>query len=112
MAPSDAPYFRYLHAGEIAGFLVLAAYVVRTYFGALRWGGAAGTALVRTVLAVALTAALRTFYYSGAATRMLGKVQGIAQPEDTPLVWTLLLLSLVLVQRELFQRWPLPAERE
>ena len=104
---TDAPYFRYLHAGELAGFLVLSAFVVRTYFGGLRWGSASLTAVVRTALAVGLTAALRAFYYSGAANWMLGKVEGIAQPEDTPLVWTLLLLSLVLVQRELFQRWPL-----
>ncbi len=50
---------------------------------------------------------LHVFYYSAAGTRLLGKVPGIAQPEDTPLVWTLLFLAVVLVQRDLFDRWPL-----
>jgi hypothetical protein len=40
---------------------------------------------------------------------MLGRVEGIAQPEDTPLVWTLAFLAVVIVQRDLFARWPLPA---
>jgi hypothetical protein len=34
-------------------------------------------------------------------------VPGIAQPEDTPLVWTLLFLAVVLAQRDLFGGWPL-----
>jgi hypothetical protein len=56
---------------------------------------------------VAGAAALHLFYYSSAATRLLGKVPGIAQPEDTSLVWTLLFLAVVLVQRDLFAGWPL-----
>lgn len=52
-------------------------------------------------------ALLHLYYYSGAATRMLGKVPGMGQPEDTPLVFTLLFLAVVLVQRELFDGWPL-----
>jgi hypothetical protein len=101
---TDAPYFRYLHAGEIAGFLVLATYALDTYFGTPR---ARAARLLRTLLAAAGAALLHVWYYSEAATRMLGKVQGIAQAEDTPLVFTLLFLSIVLAQRDLFDRWPL-----
>jgi hypothetical protein len=101
---TDAPYFRHLHAAEIAGFVVLAAFALDASFGAAR--SAAGRAL-RTVVALAAAAALYVFYYSGAATRLLGKVPGVAQPEDTPLVWTLLFLAVVLVQRDLFRGWPL-----
>jgi AAT family amino acid transporter len=101
---TDAPYFRHLHAGEVAGFFVLSAFALDTWFerprttiGRVLW----------TVLALVATVLLHIFYYSAAATRLLGKVPGIAQPEDSPLVWTLLVLALVLVQRELFDRWPL-----
>jgi hypothetical protein len=59
------------------------------------------------VIALALTAALHAFYYSDAATRLLGKVPGFGQPEDSPLVWSLLFLAVILVQRELFDGWPL-----
>jgi amino acid transporter, AAT family len=101
---TDAPYFRHLHAAELSGFLVLSAFALDTFFGAAR--GAAGRA-IRTAVAIGGVAALHLFYYSGAATRLLGKVPGIAQPEDTSLVWTLLFLAVVLVQRDLFGGWPL-----
>jgi hypothetical protein len=104
---TDAPYFRHLHAAEISGFVVLAAFALDASFGAARRG--AGRAL-RTVVALAAAAALYVFYYSSAATRLLGKVPGIAQPEDTPLVWTLLFLAVVLVERDLFGGWPLRRE--
>jgi hypothetical protein len=101
---TDAPYFRYLHVAEIGGFVVLAAYALDTYFGTPR------TALARVLRTAAIAGGaivLHLYYYSGAATRMLGKVPGMGQPEDTPLVWTLLFLSVVLVQRDLFGGWPL-----
>ncbi len=101
---TDAPYFRHLHAAELSGFLVLSAFALDTFFGTAR--GAAGRA-VRTAVAAGGVAALHLFYYSDAATRLLGKVPGIAQPEDTSLVWTLLFLAVVLVQRDLFAGWPL-----
>jgi hypothetical protein len=101
---TDAPYFRHLHAAEVSGFIVLAAFALDTFFGATR--SAAGRT-GRTAAVVAGAAALHLFYYSSAATRLLGKVPGIAQPEDTSLVWTLLFLAVVLVQRDLFAGWPL-----
>lgn len=105
---TDAPYFRYLHAGEVAGFVILATFIVRTYFaeifGKARIWVRAG---LRIVLAALGGAVLYLFYYSELSTRLLGRVPGIGQPEDTPLVWTLLFLSVVLVQLEFFRRWPL-----
>jgi len=101
---TDAPYFRYLHAAEMAGFLVLAAFALDTSFATPR--GAAARVL-RTLFALGGAAVLHVFYDSGAATRLLGKVPGVGQPEDTPLVWTLLFLAVVLVQRDLFDGWPL-----
>jgi AAT family amino acid transporter len=103
---TDAPYFRYLHAAEVAGFAVLAAYALDTSFGPAR--GVAGRAVRTAEIAVA-AALLHLAYYSDVASRLLGKVPGLAQPEDTPLVFTLLLLGVVLVQRDLFGGWPLRA---
>lgn len=105
---TDAPYFRYLHAGEIAGFVILAAAAVSTYFRDLFVGSGLWLRLaLRTVLALLGGAALYAFYYSPASTLLLGKVPGFGQPEDTPLVWTLLFLAVVLIQADLFGGWPL-----
>jgi hypothetical protein len=105
---TDAPYFRYLHAGEISGFVILAAFIVKTYFNnIIDAGPLVVRALVRTVLAGVGGGLFYLFYYSPASTMLLGKVPGIAQPEDTPLVWTLLFLSVVMIQAEFFRGWPL-----
>jgi amino acid transporter, AAT family len=101
---TDAPYFRHLHAAELAGFFILSAFALDTFLG--RPATLPQRALW-TLLAAIATAALHVFYYSPLADRLLGKVPGFAQPEDTPLVWTLLVLTLVLVQRDFFAGWPL-----
>jgi AAT family amino acid transporter len=101
---TDAPYFRHLHVAELAGFFVLAAYALDTAFGCPQ---TALARLVRTAAVLAVAAGLHVFYYSSAATRLLGKVPGYGQPEDSPLVWSLLCLAVVLAQRDLFDRWPL-----
>ncbi len=105
---TDAPYFRYLHAGEIAGFVILSAFIVKTYFANLvQSGSLVARAAIRTAAAVGGGALFYVFYYSPASTLLLGKVPGVAQPEDTPLVWTLLFLAVVLIQAEFFRGWPL-----
>jgi hypothetical protein len=101
---TDAPYFRHLHVAEVAGFAMLAAYALDTFFGKAT---TAGRRLLWTALTLAGAAVLHVAYYSPLATRVLGKVPGMAQPEDTPLVFTLLVLALVLIQREFFAGWPL-----
>lgn len=105
---TDAPYFRYLHAGEIAGFVILSAFIVKTYFANMvQAGSLTARAAIRTLAAVLGAALFYVFYYSPASTLLLGKVPGIAQPEDTPLVWTLLFLAVVMIQGEFFRGWPL-----
>lgn len=105
---TDAPYFRYLHAGELSGFIILAAFVLKTYFKNFPSGLSLPIrALIRTVLAFGGGMAIYYFYYSPASTVLLGKVPGIAQPDDTPLVWTMLFLLVVMVQAEFFGGWPL-----
>jgi len=103
---TDAPYFRYLHAAEIAGFVMLAAVIIKTHFDhAEAVEGMAARSTIRTLLAVLGGAGFYLFYYSPAATLLLGKVPGVAQPEDTSLVWTMLFLGVVLAQAEFFPRY-------
>ncbi|HOT82331.1 MAG TPA: hypothetical protein PLQ12_03395 [Candidatus Defluviicoccus seviourii] len=105
---TDAPYFRYLHAGEIAGFGMLGAFITRAYLDApLQRLALAARLAARTLLAAAVGAVAYLFYYSSAGTALLGRVPGIGQPEDTPLVWTLLFIAVVLCQLEFFRGWPL-----
>lgn len=105
---TDAPYFRYLHTGEIGGFVILAAFMLAVYFNNIPNALSLPLrALVRTVIALAAGLAIYWFYYSSATTVILGKVPGIAQPDDTPLVWTILYLSVIMVQADFFQNWPL-----
>lgn len=107
---TEAPYFRYLHAGEIAGFGMLGAFIARAYLDApVRRLPAVPRLAVRMLLAALFAAAAYLFYYSSAGTALLGRVPGIGQPEDTPLVWTLLFIAVVLCQMEFFRGWPLAA---
>jgi hypothetical protein len=34
-------------------------------------------------------------------------VPGVAQPGDTPLVWTILFLSIIMIQADFMKGWPL-----
>jgi riboflavin transporter FmnP len=105
---TDGPDFRFIHAGEICGFFVLAAFILKHYFNNFPnlnslWAGA----VIRTMLAMAGGLVFYWFYYSPLATIVLAKVPGIAQPGDTSLVWTILFLSVIMVQVDFFEGWPL-----
>jgi len=106
---TDAPYFRYLHTGEISGFVILATFVLRTYFNNFPNTRSIGlNAIIRTSLVFMGGLGFYVFYYSPASALLLGKVPGIAQPDDTPLVWTILYLAIVMIHGEFFKSWPLP----
>jgi hypothetical protein len=105
---TDAPYFRYIHTGEISGFFVLATFILAVYFHNFPnlkslWL----SAIVRTVIVLIAGYLIWLFYYSAAGTYILGKVPGIAQPDDTPLVWTILFLSVIMIHTDFFDRWPM-----
>jgi AAT family amino acid transporter len=105
---TDGADFRYIHAGEICGFFILAAYILKYYFNNFPnvkrlWL----RATLRTLLSIGGGMLLYWFYYSPLATFFLSKVPGIAQPGDTPLVFTILFLSVVMIQVDFFEGWPL-----
>ncbi|MBE0597907.1 MAG: hypothetical protein IH614_11610 [Desulfuromonadales bacterium] len=103
----DAPYFRHLHVAEMSGFFIMGLVIWRVFFrnapGQLppmaRW-------VVRTLAVIAIGLLLRWFYYSeGIGTAFLDRVPGLAQPDDTPLAWTLMMLSLMLVYDRFFNAY-------
>lgn len=103
----DAPYFRFLHAAEMAGFLILATFVVSIYLGNLLSGSSAVVRILsRTLTALVLATLLMWFYYA-AGPLFLGTVPGIAQAEDTPLCWSFFMISFVLIHRHFFNAAPL-----
>jgi hypothetical protein len=105
---TDGPDFRLIHAGEISGFFLLAAFILKTYFNNFpNLVGIWPRAIIRTLIAIAGGLLFYWFYYSPLATFFLAKVPGFAQPGDTPLVFTLLFLCVVLIQKDFFCGWPL-----
>jgi amino acid transporter, AAT family len=105
---TDGPDFRYIHAGEIAGFFILAVFILKNYFNNFPNAGPLWLkAIIRTIISLVLGLLIYWFYYSSLATFFLAKVVGFAQPGDTPLVWGLLFLSIIMVQFEFFEGWPL-----
>lgn len=104
---TDGPDFRYIHAGEIAGFWILAAFLLHIYFNNFpNFGGIWVRAVGRTVLSIAGGMLFYAFYYSPLATTVLAKVPGIAQPGDTPLVWTFLFIAVIMIHDSFFNAWP------
>jgi AAT family amino acid transporter len=105
---TDGPNFRYLHTGEISGFFILAAFILSTYFNNVpRLSSLVARGVVRTIITIAGGVLIYFFYYSPATTFFLGKVAGVAQPDDSPLVWTILFLSIILIHRDFWGAWPL-----
>ncbi len=105
---TDGPDFRLIHAGEVAGFFILAAFILKTYFNNFpNLSGIWSRAVLRTLIAAAGGLLFYWFYYSPLATFFLAKVPGFAQPGDTPLVYTMLFLSVILIQWDFFFGWPL-----
>jgi hypothetical protein len=103
----DAPYFRFLHAAEMAGFLILATYVVSIYLGNLLSGSNAVVRILSRTLAALILATLMMWFYYAAGPIFLGTVPGIAQAEDTPLCWSFFMISFVLIHRHFFNAAPL-----
>jgi amino acid transporter, AAT family len=105
---TDGPDFRLIHAGEISAFFLLSAFILKTYFNNFpNLSGIWPRAIVRTVLAVIMGLLFYAFYYSPLATFFLAKVPGVAQPGDSPLVFTMLFLCIILIQSDFFYGWPL-----
>ncbi len=105
---TDGPDWRFIHMGEVAGFFILFAFIWKYYFNNFPNGlGIWGRSIIRSLIVIAGGLLIYAFYYSSATKFFLGKVHGWAQPDDKPLVWTLLFLAVVLIQANFFHMWPL-----
>jgi amino acid transporter, AAT family len=105
---TDGPDFRFIHGGELSGFFILAAFILKSYFNNFpNLNSIWARAVIRTAIAMGGGLLFYWFYYSPLATFFLAKVPGFAQPGDTPLVWILLFLSIIMIQRDFFSGWPL-----
>jgi len=105
---TDGPDFRYIHGGEIGGFFILSAFILKNYFNNFpNFGGIWLRAVIRTVITIVGGMLIYLFYFSHATAFFLGKVYGFAQPGDTPLVWSILFLCVIMVQCDFFEGWPL-----
>ena len=105
---TDGPDWRFIHMGEVSGFCVLFAFIWKYYFN--NWPNGLPLllrAIIRSLIGVAGGLLTYWFYYSPLAVVVLGKVPGRAQPDDQPLVWTLLFLAVLLMQVQFFHNWPL-----
>jgi AAT family amino acid transporter len=105
---TDGTDFRFIHTGEIAGLFILAAFILKNYFNNFpNFGNIWIRAAARTIISMAFGLLFYAFYYSPLATFFLAKVSGIAQPGDTPFVWTFLYISIIMVHGQFFNTWPL-----
>ncbi|MCB2192061.1 MAG: hypothetical protein KQI62_10880 [Deltaproteobacteria bacterium] len=105
---TDGPDWRFIHMAELAGFFILFAFIWKYYFNNFpATGPLLLRAVVRSLIGLAGGMLIYWFYYSPLTKFFLGKVHGWAQPDDKPLVWTLLFLAVVLIQAEFFHNWPL-----
>jgi hypothetical protein len=105
----DAPYFRHLHVAEISGFLIMALFIWKVFFHNAPAGlPRIARGAVRTGAIFSIGLLLRWFYYAeGIGAAFLDRVPGIAQPDDTSLAWTILMISLILAYERFFNAFPL-----
>jgi hypothetical protein len=105
---TDGPDWRFIHMGEVSGFCVLFAFIWKHYFNNFPNGlPLIPRAIIRSLIGVGGGLLVYWFYYSPLSNFFLGKLEGWGQPDDQPLVWTLLFLAVVLIQAEFFHNWPL-----
>lgn len=105
---TDGPDFRFLHTAEISGFFILASFILKHYFNNFPNTKSIGlNAVLRTLIVIGGGILIHLFYYSNATVFFLGKVPGIAQPDDAPLVWVILFLSVIVIHADFFEGWPL-----
>lgn len=102
----DAPFFRHLHAAEVAMFFIIGAYILQVFFNNFPTKKSAlVNGIVRVAIVLVIGLLLRTFYYSEPlGTGFLDRVPGIGQPDDTPLCWSMLLLSMIMIYDRFLNR--------
>jgi hypothetical protein len=87
---------------------MLAAFILKIYFNNFpNTRGLWLRSIIRTAISITGGILIYFFYYSPATIFFLGCETGRGYPADTPLAWVMLFLSIIMIQEEFFQGWPL-----
>ncbi len=101
-----APDWRWLHVGEMAIFLLVPALFLNFYFG--NWPKKFSMPVnvtIRTLIVVVASVLLYIFYYR-TSHLFLGTQKGLAHPQQFPMIPTIWLVNLMLVQHWFMDNWP------
>ena len=106
---TDGPDFRYGEAGVVSGFFMLAAFILKNYFDNFpKVLGLWSRAIIRTAITMAGGVLMYLFFQSAASFIFLGDVLGArASGYNVSLRWAVIFLSIIMIQGEFFQGWPL-----
>ena len=101
-----APDWRWLHVGEMAIFLLVPALALNFYFG--NWPRKFSmpvNVMVRTLISVVAAVLLYIVYYK-TSHLFLGTQKGFSHPQQFPMIPTIWLVNLMLVQHWFMDNWP------
>lgn len=105
---TDGIDFRYIRAGEICSFFILAAFILKSHFNRFPNNvGIWSRVSLRTAITIIAGLIFYFLYYSRVGEFFLGFETGLGFPRDTPLFFVLLFLCLVLIHDEFFKGWPI-----
>lgn len=101
---TDDPRFRHLHTAEIAAFLILGLLIVKVFFNnALQTTKNWLNYLVRLVAVFAAGTILYFFYYSETiGPKILDRVPGVGNIDETSLCWTIMSMAVILIYDKYF----------
>lgn len=102
----NAPDWRWLHVGEMMIFMLLPALYLNFYCG--NWPtkfSVPVNLLIRTVIMLVGGILLMIFYYN-ISHLVLGTQKGVSQPEQFPMIPTIWLINIMLVQHWYMDNWP------
>ena len=106
---TDAPHFRYGEAEAVSGFFMVAAFILKNYFDNFpEVLGPWSRAIIQTAITMAGGILMYLFFQSAASFIFLGDMQGArAIGFNMSLTWAVIFLSIIMIQAEFFQGWPL-----
>ena len=101
-----APDWRWLHVGEMAIFLLVPALFLNFYFG--NWPTKFSmpvNVMLRTLICIIAAVLLYIVYYK-TSHLFLGTQKGFSHPQQFPMIPTIWLINLMLVQHWFMDNWP------
>lgn len=108
---TDGIDFRYIRAGQICSFFILAALILKSHFNNFPNNvGIWSRVSLRTAITIIAGLIFYFLYYSKVGEFFLGFETRIGFPTDLTLSIVFLFLSIVLIQDDFFKGWPIKKE--